>query len=316
MPIAQLASDHTVRVGLVSQHYHPPTTPIEELLTTIYTEVLGLDRISIDDSFFDLGGDSLSAMRLIAAVNADLDADVSVRTLFEAPTVAELAPRLAGGTRRKPLRRRERPAKIPLSFAQNRLWFVNQFEGGVATYNMPTAFRITGELDVEALTAALDDLIGRHESLRTVFPDVDGVPYQQVLAAQPGMWRRGDTTVVPLGDQQEVAGELIALASHRFNLATEIPIRAQIYSTGPAEHVLAIVLHHIAFDGWSLAPMFRDIGVAYASRCAGLIPNWAELPVQYVDYTLWHQELLGDESDPDSVIARQLRYWQGELAGL
>nr|WP_231996353.1 non-ribosomal peptide synthetase [Mycobacterium scrofulaceum] len=297
-------------------HYRAPTTPIEEILATIYAQTLGLERVGVDDSFFDLGGDSLSAMRLIAAINADLDTDVSVRTLFDAPTVAELAPRLAGGSQRKPLVRRERPARIPLSFAQNRLWFVNQFEGGVATYNMPTAFRITGELNVEALTTALDDLVARHESLRTVFPDIDGVPQQQVLAARPGMWRRGDTMVVSLTDQRDVAGELIALASHRFDLATEIPIRAQIYSTGPAEHVLAIVLHHIAFDGWSLAPMFRDIGVAYASRSAGLAPSWAELPVQYVDYTLWHQDLLGDESDPDSVAARQLRYWQSELAGL
>ncbi|OJZ73636.1 hypothetical protein BRW65_11615, partial [Mycobacterium paraffinicum] len=299
-----------------TDHYRAPATPIEEILATIYAETLGLTRVGIDDSFFDLGGDSLSAMRLIAAINADLDADVSVRTLFDAPTVAELAPRLVGGSRRKPLVRRDRPARIPLSFAQNRMWFVNQFEGGVATYNMPTAFRITGELDVAALTAAIDDLIDRHESLRTVFPDIDGVPYQQVFAARPGMWRRGDTTVVSLTDQGEVAGELIALASHRFDLATEIPIRAQIYSTGPGEHVLAIVLHHIAFDGWSLAPMFRDIGVAYANRSAGLAPSWADLPVQYVDYTLWHQELLGDESDPDSVASHQLRYWQSELAGL
>ncbi|WP_082970290.1 non-ribosomal peptide synthetase, partial [Mycobacterium sp. E2989] len=300
-----------------ADHYRAPTTAIEEILAGIYVQTLGLDRVGIDDSFFNLGGDSLSAMRLIAAINADLNADVSVRTLFDAPTVSELAPRLAtGGSRRKPLVPAERPAKIPLSFAQNRLWFVNQFEGGVATYNMPTAFRITGELDLEALAAALDDLVARHESLRTVFPDVDGVPFQEVLPARPGMWRRGDATVVAVPDQQAVAGELITLAAHPFNLAAEIPIRAQIYSAAPDDHVLAIVLHHIAFDGWSLAPMFTDIGVAYASRCAGHAPNWTELPVQYVDYTLWHQELLGAESDPDSVVSRQLRYWQEELADL
>ncbi|HTX95536.1 MAG TPA: amino acid adenylation domain-containing protein, partial [Mycobacterium sp.] len=297
--------------------YRAPTTAVEELLATTYAHTLGLDHVGVDDSFFDLGGDSLLAMRLIAAINADLDADVSVRTLFDAPTVAELAPRLAGGSnRRKPLLPATRPARIPLSCAQNRLWFVNQFEGGVATYNMPTAFRITGELNVEALAAALDDLVIRHESLRTVFPDTDGVPYQEVLPPRPGMWRRGDATVESLSDQQHVAGELIALAGHQFNLAAEIPIRAQIYSTGSDEHVLAIVLHHIAFDGWSLVPMFRDIGVAYASRCAGVAPDWTELPVQYVDYTLWHQELLGAESDPDSVVVQQLRYWRRELADL
>ena len=297
-------------------HYRAPTNAVEEILAGIYAQVLGLDHIGIDDSFFDLGGDSLSAMRLIAAINADLDADVSVRTLFDAPTVAQLAPLLGGGpSRRKPLVAGERPAMIPLSYAQNRLWFINRFEGGVATYNMPTAFRISGELDVEALAAALDDVVARHESLRTVFPDIDGVPFQQVLPAQPGMWRCGDEPVVSLSEQ-DVAGELVALAGQLFNLSAEIPIRAQVYSTAPDEHLLAIVLHHIAFDGWSLAPMFRDIGVAYASRCAGIDPGWAELPVQYVDYTLWHQELLGAESDPDSVLAGQLRYWQRELAGL
>ena len=126
-------------------------------------------------------------MRLIAAINGAMDADLSVRALFDAPTVAKLAPRLTRtGDRRKPLVAGQRPAVIPLSFAQNRLWFVNRFEGGVATYNMPTAFRISGELDVEALGAALDDVVARHESLRTVFPDIDGVPFQQVLPARAG----------------------------------------------------------------------------------------------------------------------------------
>ena len=299
------------------EHYRAPTNTLEDILATIYAQTLGLDRVGINDSFFDLGGDSLSAMRLIAALNADLDADVSVRTLFDAPTVAKLAPRLGGGTSRPKLSvADQRPALIPLSFAQNRLWFVSRFEDGAATYNMPTAFRIRGALDVDALAAALDDVVTRHESLRTVFPDIDGVPFQQVLPAQPAMWRRGETTVLSLPEHQDVGGVLMALAGDRFNLSDEIPIRAQVYSTGPDEHVLAIVLHHIAFDGWSLAPMFRDIGVAYASRCAGAAPGWAQLPVQYVDYTLWHQGLLGAESDPDSVAARQLRYWQRELANL
>ena len=151
----------------------------------------------MDDSFFDLGGDSLSAMRVIAAINTDLDAGLAVRTVFEAPTVAQLAPRIGGdGGRRKPLVAGERPAVVPLSFAQSRLWFLDRFEGGVATYNMPTAFRISGALDVEALGAALDDVIARHESLRTVFPDVDGVPLQQVVPAAAGMWRRGGAAVV------------------------------------------------------------------------------------------------------------------------
>ena len=208
-----------------------------------------------------------------------------------------------------------RPERVPLSFAQSRLWFLYRFEGGVATYNMPTAFRISGALDVEALGAALDDVIARHESLRTVFPDVDGVPFQEVLPAAAGMWRRGGAAVVSL-PEGEVAGELVALAGYRFDLSAEIPIRVQIYSVGPEQYVVGIVLHHIAFDGWSMAPMVRDVGRAYAARRRGRAPEWAPLGVQYVDYTLWQQDWLGAESDPDSVISGQLAYWRQELAGL
>ncbi|EUA27188.1 condensation domain protein [Mycobacterium intracellulare] len=218
-----------------------------------------------------------------------------------------------GGTR-QPLVAGTRPPMVPLSYAQSRLWFLDRFEGGVATYNMPTAFRISGALDVEALTAAVDDVIARHEALRTIFPDMDGVPFQQVLPAEAGMWRRGDAAVVSL-TEQDLLGELVELAGYRFDLATEIPIRAQIYEVGPEQHVVGIVVHHIAFDGWSLAPMARDIGEAYLAR-RGPGPQWAPLPVQYADYTLWQRDWLGVESDPDSVIAGQLAYWRQELADL
>ncbi|MGE2813692.1 amino acid adenylation domain-containing protein [Mycobacterium heidelbergense] len=296
--------------------YRAPSGPTEEILAGIYARVLGLERVGVDESFFDLGGDSLSAMRVIAAINTALDAGLAVRTLFDAPTVAQLAPRIGeDGDRRKPLVAGPRPVRVPLSFAQSRLWFLDRFEGGVATYNMPIAFRVNGPLDVEALGAALDDVIARHEALRTIFVDLDGVPCQRVLAARPGMWQHKGAVVAPL-PERAVAGELAALAGYRFDLSTEIPIRAQIYATGPEQHVVGIVVHHIAFDGWSMAPMVRDVGMAYASRCAGQAPYWAPLAVQYADYTLWQQDWLGLESDPDSVIASQLAYWRQELAEL
>ena len=296
--------------------YRAPANAVEEVLAGIYAQVLGLERVGVDDSFFELGGDSLSAMRVIASVNTSLNADLEVRTLFDAPTIAQLAPRISAQTsRRKPLLAGDRPEVIPLSFAQSRMWFRNRFEGGVATYNMPTALRISGPLDVEALGAALDDVIARHESLRTIFPDIDGLPCQEVLPARAGMWRRGGAAVASL-PEQDVAGELMALAVYRFDLSAEIPIRAQIYAVGPEQYVLAIVVHHIAFDGWSLAPMVRDVGEAYRARRQGRAPQWAPLPVQYADYTLWQQEWLEAESDPDSVIAGQLAYWRQELADL
>ncbi|WP_442791742.1 amino acid adenylation domain-containing protein [Mycolicibacterium sp. ND9-15] len=296
--------------------YRGPTNAVEEILAGIYAQVLGLERVGVDDSFFDLGGDSLLAMRVINAVNTGLDANLEVRTLFDAPTVAQLAPRVDEGShRRKPLRVRQRPAVVPLSFAQQRLWFLNRFEGGVATYNMPSALQISGALDVDALGAALDDVIARHESLRTVFPDVDGVPFQRVLPVRAGMWRRGGAAVVSLAEG-DVVGEVVALAGYRFDLANEIPIRAQIFAVGPQRYVLVIVVHHIAFDGWSLAPMVRDVAEAYGARRQGRVPGWAPLAVQYADYTLWQHDSLGVESDPDSVIAGQLAYWRQELADL
>ncbi|MDT5411888.1 MAG: hypothetical protein QOG14_4108, partial [Mycobacterium sp.] len=296
--------------------YRAPTNPTEEILAGIYAQVLGLHRVGVDNSFFDLGGDSLAAMRLIAAVNTSLDTDLGVRTLFDAPTVAQLAPHIGTGVRRRePLVSVDRPAFIPLSYAQQRLWFLNRFEGGVATYNMPIAFRINGTLDVEALEAALDDVIARHESLRTVFPDVDGVAMQKVLAAEPGMWRRDDAEVVSVSGRN-VDAELVALAGYRFDLAAEIPIRAQVYEMAPEQYVLGIVLHHIAFDGWSMAPMVRDVAEAYAARLQGLAPGWAPMPVQYVDYTLWQHEHLGELADGQSRIAEQLAYWERALAGL
>ncbi|WP_131827947.1 non-ribosomal peptide synthetase, partial [Mycolicibacterium fortuitum] len=286
------------------------------ILAGIYAQVLGLERVGVDDSFFDLGGDSILAMRVVAAVNTDLDAGLAVRTLFDAPTVAQLAPHVGEDSdRRAPLAAGERPALIPLSFAQNRMWFLNRFEDGAATYNMPIAFRINGALDLGALESALDDVIARHESLRTVFPDIDGVPSQKVLPAQPGLWRRGGPAVVPV-TEDDLVGELISLAGYTFDLAGEIPIRAQIYSVGPEQYVLGIVLHHIAFDGWSMAPMARDVGEAYRSRTLGQEPDWSPLPVQYADYTLWQQDWLGSETDPDSVLANQLAYWRRELADL
>ncbi len=296
--------------------YRAPASAVEETLAEIYARVLDLERVGADDSFFDLGGDSLLAMRVVAAIRTSLNADVAVRALFDAPTIAQLAPRIIAQTsRRKPLLAGQRPQVIPLSFAQSRLWFRNRFEGGVATYNVPTALRISGPLNVEALGAALDDVIARHESLRTIFPDMDGMPCQEVLPARAGMWRRDRAAVVSL-PKQDVATELAALAAYRFDLSAEIPVRAQIYAVGPEQHVLGLVVHHIAFDGWSLAPMVRDVGEAYRVRRQGRAPQWTPLPVQYADYTLWQQEWLGAESDPDSVIAGQLAYWRQELADL
>ena len=296
--------------------YRAPGSPVEEVLAGIYAQVLGLERVGVDDSFFELGGDSLSAMRLVAAINSGLDAAVSVRALFEAPTVAGLAPRIGVGSgRREPLVAVERPAVVPLSFAQSRMWFIDQLQGPSPIYNMAVALRLAGRLDVEALGAALGDVVGRHESLRTLFAAVEGVPQQVVLPVERADF--GWQVVDAIGWPGSRLAEAIDTAvRYSFDLAAEIPLRAQLFRVGADEHVLVAVVHHIAADGWSITPLVRDLGVAYAARCAGQVPGWAPLAVQYVDYTLWQRGQLGDLADGGSPIAAQLAYWEQALAGM
>ncbi|MEW2569465.1 amino acid adenylation domain-containing protein [Streptomyces sp. NPDC047070] len=290
-----------------------PRDDREALLCDLFTEVLGVDRITIDDSFFDLGGHSLLATRLVSRVRTALGVELPVRALFEAPSVADLAQRLTGGTRARPaLERAVRPATLPLSHAQQRIWFEHSLEGPSPTYNMPFAFRLTGDLDTAALRAAVDDLVARHEPLRTVFPVVDGVPEQYVRPAAEAIAPFTEETV----PAAQSAARLAAAARHAFDLAAEIPVRTWLLRTGPDEHVLLILIHHIAADGWSMGPLARDLVTAYTARRSGGAPAWDALPVEYADYALWQRRLLGDPSDPHSEYTRQLEYWAQQLAEL
>ena len=297
--------------------YRVPTTAIEEILAGIYAQVLGLERVGADDSFFDLGGDSLSAMRLIAAINTGLAAGLSVRAVFEAPTVAQLAPRIGagGGGRLAPVVAAERPVVVPLSFAQQRLWFIEQLQGPSPVYNMPVALRLRGRLDVEAVGDALAAVLGRHESLRTRFPAVDGVPRQLVVPVEQADfgWQVVDARGWP---EHRLRQALNSVTRHSFDLATENPLRAWLFRVGEDEHVLVAVAHHIVADGWSIRPLIADLGLAYTRRCAGEPPDWAPLAVQYADYTLWQREQFGDLDDPGSPIGAQLAYWHEALAGM
>src|SRR5439155_16095530 len=173
----------------------------------------------------------------------------------------------------------------------------------------PAAYRITGELDVDALGQALADVVERHESLRTVFPAVEGVPRQVVVPAdQVDLgWQVVDATGWPADRLHDA---IHAAVGYSYDLSTEIPLRATLFRVGEGDHVLVAVVHHIAGDGWSIGPLVRDLGAAYACRCAGQAPGWAPLPVQYVDYTLWQRSYLGDPGDPESRIAGQLAYWE------
>ncbi|OSC19691.1 non-ribosomal peptide synthetase, partial [Mycobacterium vulneris] len=296
--------------------YRAPGSAVEEIVAGIYADVLALDRVGVDESFFDLGGDSLLAMRLSASINTALDADLAVPAVFEAPTVAQLVLRIGVGSRRlQPLVPMERPEVVPLSFAQQRLWFVDQLQGPSPVYNMAAALRLNGLLETEELRTALADVVGRHESLRTLFVAPEGVPQQLVVAAEQADfgWDVVDAGGWPAARVDEAIG---AVARRGFDLAVEIPLRATLFRLAADEHVLVAVLHHIAADGWSIAALIRDLGVAYARRSARLAPDWPALAVQYVDYTLWQRAQLGDLEDSSSPIAAQLDYWQRALAGL
>jgi len=200
---------------------------------------------------------------------------------------------------------------IPLSYAQRRLWFLSQMEGPSGTYNVPFAHRLRGPLDQDALHAALGDVQRRHEVLRTVIV-VDDEPHQVILAEDRATVPWNMRSVSP----EDVLDVLREALRQPFDLATEPPIRASLFRLGPDEHVLLVVTHHIACDGWSMAPLAADLGAAYDARRRGLAPAWDALPVQYADYTLWQQELLGDADDENSLLARQSRFWRQELAGI
>src|SRR5262245_25797928 len=297
----------------ISGNSRRPRTPQEEILCELFAEVLQLERVGIDDNFFDLGGHSLLATRLISRVRSTLGMEVAIRALFETGTVAELAKRLReSGSARPALRTMERPAELPLSYAQRRLWFLHLMEGPNPTYNIPMALRLHGEVDVEALQMALEDLVGRHESLRTILATTRERPRQMILdagTARPRL-KLEETTAA------EVGARLEETARYCFDLEAEIPLRAWLFQLSEREQVLLLLIHHIAGDGWSLAPLARDLGRAYDARIEGKAPEWAGLPAQYADYTLWQREALGEEADPESLMAQQLRYWRQTLAGL
>jgi amino acid adenylation domain-containing protein/non-ribosomal peptide synthase protein (TIGR01720 family) len=291
-----------------------PRTPLEESLAFVFADVLGLDSVGIDDDFFVLGGHSLLATKVIARLRSMLNLEVPIRALFEAPTVAGLALRIGGAAAaRPPLRPADQEdGQQALSFAQQRLWFLDRLQGEEAAgmYNVPIAVRLSAAADQPALRAALADVTARHELLRTVYADEGGAAVQRVLDPRP----EAPLTVVPIA-ADDLDAALATEADSRIDL-TETPLRCVLYEVDNGEHVLLLVIHHIAFDGGSITPLVRDLCTAYEARIAGHAPDWTPLPVQYGDYAVWQRGFLGDPDDPDSVSARQLDHWRKALEGV
>jgi amino acid adenylation domain-containing protein len=294
--------------------YRAPATPAESTVAEIFARVLGIGRIGVDGDLLAAGGNSLSVMRVISALHAALGVDVTAAEVFACPTASGVARIIEGRTSRRPaLLPADRAELAELSSAQQRLWFLDRLHGGTPVYNVPWVLELTGPLDAAALGAALGDVIARHESLRTVYPDADGRPRQLILDDADVGWEVIDAQGWPA---DRLWAGVDADLRRPFELRGDIPVRARLFRTAAQRCLLVVVMHHIAVDGWSLPVLAADLGAAYAARRRGESPSWTPLSVQYADYSRWQRKWLGAMDHRDSVLHRELAYWRGELAGL
>ncbi|MFI6171697.1 amino acid adenylation domain-containing protein [Nocardia sp. NPDC051052] len=289
------------------QQYREPATTTERRMCAIFAQLFAVPQVGADDSFFELGGHSLLATRLVMLIQAEFGVRMGMRAPFDTPTVAglaamiETAPRVAEVTG---LVKQIRPEQVPLSYSQLALWFQSKMAGPTAIGNIPFAVRLDGPLELPALTAALGDVVARHEVLRTVFPENGGVPYQSVLPVGPI-----DVPVTVLDHPDEVRTALAAAGRYCFAVDAELLIRPQVFVLGSRSHVLSLLVHHLVADHWSFRIILDDLATAYRARTGtGAAPEWAPLPIQYADYALWQHRSV-------DAFGAQLAYWRDTLAG-
>jgi amino acid adenylation domain-containing protein len=295
--------------------YVAPRTPVEEVLAGIWAEVLKVERVGVEESFFELGGHSLLATRVVSRVREVFAIELPLRALFEGPTVAELAGRVeamrrAGLPVLPPVVRINRDRPLPLSFAQERLWFIDRLEPGSAVYNIPAALRLAGALDEPALERALSEIVRRHESLRTTFIEADNAPVQVIAPFGGFALPLEDLSALAEADREAAVGRRAGEEAARpFDLAAGPLFRAALLRLGEEEHVLLLSMHHIVSDGWSMGVFARELSALYAVYREGRASPLPELAVQYADYAVWQREQLAGET-----LDRQLAYWTERLA--
>src|SRR6185295_6261100 len=294
-----------------------PRTPVEEILAGTWSELLGRERIGIDGHFFDLGGHSLLATQMISRLRSAFDVEMPLRTLFEAPVLADLAARveealrIGGGSLTPPLVPMPRQGPLPLSFAQQRLWFIDQLEPETSLYNIPVVVRVEGPLRPEVLTLCLGEIVRRHEALRTVFAAAEGSPIQVIQPPAPF-----HLPVVDLSRLPEIERETPALALTRqqamrpFDLGRGPLLRGVLLRLAQGDHVTALTMHHIVSDGWSMDLLIREIKALYVAFAEGQPSPLPELPIQYADYALWQRAWLRG-----TVLETLIAWWREELAG-
>jgi amino acid adenylation domain-containing protein len=307
------APDYSGSVNI--EQFVEPQDPVAELLSDIWAKVLGVERIGIYDNFFDRGGHSLLATQVVSRLRDTFHVDVPVRALFESPSVASLAQKIRAAIQQErklpaiPLEPVRRDLKLPLSFAQQRLWFLDQLEPGSPFYNISRAVRLRGPLNLAALGQALDEIVKRHESVRTVFGE-DGDPFQRITAARPLPLPLIDLAQIPTALREEEANRLAAEEIRQpFDLSNDLVLRASLISIDADDHLLVLILHHISADGWSLGVLFRELTALYGAFANQKPSPLPTLPVQYVDFAVWQREWLQGE-----VLSKLLTYWQKQLA--
>ncbi|HET6765473.1 MAG TPA: condensation domain-containing protein, partial [Longimicrobiaceae bacterium] len=297
--------------------YVAPRTPSEQVLAALWAEVLDVERVGLHDNFFELGGHSLLATRVMARLRGALQVEMPLRALFDAPTVAALAERVdaergaAQGLAGQALVPVPRDGALPLSFAQERLWFVESLQRGLPVYNMPMVVRLRGPLRTDALRAALVEVVRRHEPLRTTFARHEGLPVQVIHPAGAFDLPVHDLSSLP-ADEAAVAERALATeeGSRAFDLETGPLFRAGLIRRAADEHVLLITMHHIISDGWSMGVFFREVETLYEAFTENRPSPLEPLPVQYADFAAWQRGWLHGER-----VERQVSYWRGKLGG-
>jgi amino acid adenylation domain-containing protein len=302
----------------LDETFAEPRTPIEELLANIWVDVLKLDKVGIHDNFFDLGGHSLLATQVMSRLTKAFQAELPLRSLFEAPTVAGLAKRIEESRRGKmgslvlPLLPMPRSENIPLSFAQQRLWILDRLEPNSSTYNIPSALRLKGPLDTDALEQSLNEIVRRHEALRTTFSMVEGQPVQRIALSLSLPLSMIDLSQFPQSQREDEARRLTNEEAQRhFDLERGPLARSVLLHLGNEDHILLLTLHHIAADGWSMSILHRELSALYQASSNGKRSPLETLPVQYADFAQWQRERLQGD-----VLATELGYWKKRLENI
>lgn len=291
----------------------PPKTPTEQLLAACFANLLGIEKINTQSHFFELGGHSLLATQLASKLREALGFELPIRTLFEAPRLGDLALRIdemiTGNTfvAAEGLRRQERPAVLPLSLEQERLWFLHKLDPQSPAYNIPIVLQLDGELSVQALKAAFTAVVDRHESLRTIFAEVDGEPRQQILSAYDLPFDLEDLSGANPSDVMQKASEE---ARRPFKLDQDPLVRVKLLRLSPQAHIALVTIHHIVSDGWSTGIILNEISRHYAAFATGGVPDLQPLEIQYADYAIWQRQRL-DHGE----IARLAEFWKKQLEG-